>query len=62
MQRNLCRSRAQLVLDLENHNHQTPVSAPAEGLVEALAELLLEALRAEGPTIKGGMDERQDHV
>jgi hypothetical protein len=31
-------------------------------LVEALAELLLEALRAEEPKKKGGEDEHQDHA
>jgi hypothetical protein len=61
MQRSLYRSRAQFVLDLDRHNRQTPTHH-AEGLVEALAELLLEALRAEAPTIKGGEDEHQDHA
>ena len=61
MQRSLCRSRAQLVLDLENHNRQTPANLLADGLVEALAELLLEAL-SEEPTKKGGEDEHQDHA
>lgn len=45
MQRSLCRSRAQLVL--ENHNRQAPAERSKEGLIEALADLLLEALRAE---------------
>jgi hypothetical protein len=62
VQRNLCRSRAQLVLDLENHNRQAPAERSAEGLIEALADLLLEALRAEQSAMKGGEDERQDHA
>ena len=33
-----------------------------EGLVEALADLLLEALGAVGAATKGGVDEHQDHV
>ena len=62
MQKRLPRSRAQLVLDLENHNHQAPAEQSAEGLIEALADLLLEALRAEELTMKGGEDEHQNHV
>lgn len=52
MQRSLCRSRAQLVLELENRNRQASVER-SEGLIEALADLLLEALRAEESAIKG---------
>ena len=62
MQRSLCRSRAQLVLEFENHNRQAPVERSTEGLIEALADLLLEALRAEESTMKGGEDEHQDHA
>ena len=62
MQRSLCRSRAQLVLELENHSRQAPVERSAEGLIEVLADLLLEALRVEESTMKGGKDEHQDHA
>ena len=55
-------SRAQLVLELQNHDHQALAERSAEGLIEALADLLLEALRAEEPTMKGGEDEHQDHL
>ena len=62
MQKRLPCSRAQLVLELKNHNHQAPAEQSAEGLIEALADLLLEALRAEELTMKGGEDEHQNHV
>ena len=55
-------NRAQLVLELERQNPQVPVARNTKGLVEALADLLLEALEAEGPTEKGGVDEHQDHA
>ncbi len=56
------RSRAQLVLELEPQNPRAPVARNAEGLVEALADLLLEALAAEQPMNTGGVDELQDHA
>jgi len=33
-----------------------------KGLVEALADLLLEALGVESLSTKGGADDRQDHA
>lgn len=57
-----CQDRAQLVLELESQNPQAPVGNNTKGLVEALAELLLEALRSEGTTKTGGVDEHQDHA
>lgn len=45
MQRSLCRSRAQLVLELENQNRPARAERSTQGLIEALADLLLEALR-----------------
>jgi hypothetical protein len=62
VQRSLCRNRAQLVLELENHTRQAPAEQRAEGLIEALADLLLEALRAEESAMKGGEDEHQDYA
>jgi len=53
------RNRAQLVLELERQIPTTLVAQNAKGLVEALADLLLEALVAE---TKGGVDESQDHA
>ena len=62
MQKRLPHSRAQFVLELENHNRQAPAEQSAEGLIEALADLLLDALRAEELIMKGGEDEHQNHV
>lgn len=56
--------RAQLWLDLDNPIPQPPVAKGAKGLVEALADILLEAMGPvlpEIPTVKGGGDE-QDHA
>lgn len=53
-------NRAQLVLELERQNPASPVEGHTKGLVEALADLLLEALFAE--TKLGGVDEPQDHA
>jgi hypothetical protein len=38
------------------------VARNAKGLVEALADLLLEALEAEDTATTGGVDELQDHA
>ena len=53
-------SRAQLVLELDRQVATTAVEGNTKGLVEALADLLLEALAAE--TKLGGSDETQDHA
>jgi hypothetical protein len=53
-------SRAQLVLDLNRQIPTPPVEGNTKGLVEALADLLLEALAAE--TKLGGVDESQDQA
>jgi hypothetical protein len=60
VQKNRRHSRAQLVLDLNRQIPTTPVEGNTKGLVEALADLLLEALAAE--TKLGGVDESQDHA
>ena len=60
MRRNRRPNRAQLVLELERQIPATPVERNTKGLVEALADLLLEALVAE--TKLGGVDELQDHA
>jgi hypothetical protein len=52
--------RAQLVLELERQSSQAVEERTPKGLVEALADLLLEALVAE--TKLGGVDEPQDHA
>jgi hypothetical protein len=53
-------NRAQLILELESQIPQTPVNPNTKGLIETLADLLLEALVAETNT--GGVDETQDHA
>ena len=60
MRKNRHHSRAQLVLELDRQIPTTPVEGNTKGLVEALADLLLEALAAE--TKLGGVDEFQDHA
>lgn len=59
MRRNRRRNQAQLVLELERQIPETSVEGDAKGLVQALGDLLLEALAAE--TKLGGVDESQDH-
>lgn len=55
------RSRRQLVLELEEEIR--PVTLTPEGLVEALADLLLEAMgqQEEQASAKGGANESEDH-
>lgn len=60
MRKNRHHNRMQLVLELERQNPTTLVEGNTKGLVEALADLLLEALAAE--TKLGGVDESQDHA
>ena len=60
MRRNRRHNRAQLVLELERQIPQVAVERNTKGLVEALADLLLEALAAE--TKLGGVNESQDHA
>ena len=55
--------RAQLVLELERRGPQGPVTRNPNGLVEALADILLAALGADEVLSKtGGADEHQDHA
>lgn len=60
MRRNRRHNRAQLVLEFERQNPATFMEGHTKGLVEALADLLLEALV--GETRLGGADEPQDHA
>lgn len=55
-------NRDQLVLQLERQNLQVPAVKNVKGLVEALADLLLEALEANRMTKTGGADEHEDHA
>ncbi len=55
-------SRRQLVLDLVSAGRARPAERAPEGLLQALADLLLEALvRDEQASVNGGRDESEDH-
>ncbi|MFW8642421.1 hypothetical protein ACOJBO_04265 [Rhizobium beringeri] len=47
---------------MERQNLQVPAVKNVKGLVEALADLLLEALEANRMTKTGGVDEHEDHA
>ncbi|MEI7609760.1 MAG: hypothetical protein WCJ64_20455 [Rhodospirillaceae bacterium] len=58
------RTLQQLALDLEPRVNKTPPSAPPEGLLRALADLLLEALGQQKQVSNGNRetnDAAQDH-
>ena len=58
-------ARQQLVLYLEPKQRPRPIEYPPDGLVQALADLLLEALGEEvkeQANTKGHADESQDHT
>jgi hypothetical protein len=55
------RSRAQLTLATEPRKAQPRVAPTLNGIVEGLAELLLDAAQAERPTRQGDFHERPDH-
>jgi len=55
--------RAQFALELERPHRELPVIIDnPEGLLGALADLLLAALGVEATMTKGGGDEREDHA
>jgi len=59
-----CCDRAQLRLELDSPMPPFPVGRGTKGLVEALADILLEAMGHPSPEtsmVKGGLDE-QDHA
>lgn len=60
MRRSRYHDRAQLILQLERQIPHPPVGKNTKGLVETLADLLLEALAAEAS--QGGGDEPEDHA
>ena len=55
-------NHGQLVLELERQHPQAPAIPKLKGLVEALADILLEALNADRPAKMGGADEHEDHA
>ncbi len=64
MPRRRSHNRAQFTLGLERPLPPTPSAGMAspQGLLAALADLLLSALGAEAMTTEGSDDERQDHA
>ena len=62
MRRSPYRNPAQLVLYPEHQVGERPPPLNAKGLIEALADLLLEAIGVPRLTMKGGDDEQQDHA
>jgi hypothetical protein len=52
----------QLCLEVNVVNPESPAEICLEGLVEALADLLLEAMGAARSAKKGGVDEHQNHA
>jgi len=55
-------SLTQLVLALDRQSAIPPLQPDPQGLVEALADLLLESLGVASVSMKGGQNERQDHA
>jgi hypothetical protein len=62
VRQNRYQNRKQLVLELERTNLIPLVERGAKGLVETLADLLLEALGDQGLSEMGGRDEHEDHA
>ena len=57
MRRNRHRNWAQLALELDRPTQEAPVDRDTKGVVETLADLLLEALGAVETPATGGGDE-----
>jgi len=63
MQRSTGGYHPQLVLELgRSRPPDLPETVNANGVIEALADLLLAALGVEVPAVMGGADEHQDHA
>ena len=63
MSRTRSRNRAQLALELERQMQPLPaITGNPEGLLGALADLLLAAVGVEAMMTKGVDDEREDHA
>lgn len=62
MRRGRSQIQNQLCLEVHVVNPSSPIGTCLEGLVEALADLLLEAMGAVGSPNKGGVDEHQNHA
>ena len=62
MPRSRSHNRAQFALELERPIQPPVITGNPEGLLGALADLLLAALGTETMATRGDDDERQDHV
>jgi hypothetical protein len=64
MRRPPVRSRMQLALNLERRTAEPPIAPGSTALLEALADLLLEALGGEKAQVSGqeGADDAEDHT
>ena len=62
MPKRLSKTKGQLKLVLDAQNPDPPLQPSPTGLVEALADLLLESLGVERLTMKGGENEHHDHA
>lgn len=62
MRKSRFQNRNQFALELEHPNPRPLMEPSAEGLIEVLADLLLEAVGSPRSTNKGGVDEYQDHA
>ena len=61
MRKSRCQDRAQFLLALEPQSLRVLPASNPSGLLEALAELLLEAVGTAEQIKTGGADEQQDH-
>ena len=57
-----CCISMQFRLDLKHHRPEGPPTPNLKGLIQALADLLLEAAGAESVKAKGGEHEHQDYA
>ncbi len=64
MRRPPVRPRTQLVLNLERGTAEPPIAPGSTALLDALADLLLEALGREKAEVSGqeGADDAEDHT
>ena len=62
MRRSQFQNRSQLILALERPSPDLPMEQSIDGLLEVLADLLLEAAGTPRSITKGGVNEQQDHA
>ena len=62
MRKSRFQNRSQFVLALERPSPSLPIEQSIDGLLEVLADLLLEAAGTPRSITKGGVDEQQNHA